>query len=214
VATHGVGDAVVIGKIMVSRLAVSGNEIQVGAGPKIPFGRTNFTDSRGITLNADLQPGSGSWDLITWGFFMRQLKARPTVTWSARFVGRINGTNRSYLGSESYQFGKTFQFYLGMGDQFLLGKNIVTLSLTARYRHAFPDRINDHLLDNTGGSWVNLIPAVGFSVGPNTLIQLVPEIPVKSRVVGIQLTPTFRIQTGIYHTFGNIKTEESNTFQL
>ncbi len=212
--TRGIGDAVVITKIILSRLSETGMEIQLGAGPKIPLGKSNMKDQRGITLNADLQPGSGSWDLITWGFFMRQLNIRPTTTLSTRMVGRINGSNREYLGTQIYRFGNSFQLYGGIGDQFVLGNKVFTASLSIRYRNAMADKINGIHLDNTGGQWINIIPALGWSIGPNSLIQLVPEIPLVSRVNGIQLTPTFRVQAGIYYTINKKEKAESKIYQL
>jgi hypothetical protein len=214
VHTRGIGDAVVITKLILSSLSETGTEIQLGAGPKIPLGKSDMKDSRGITLNADLQPGSGSWDLITWGFYMRQLNVRPTTTISARIVGRINGSNREYLGTQTYRFGNSFQLYGGIGDQFMVGTKVITASFSVRYRNARADEINGVVLDNTGGQWINIIPALGWSIGENSLIQLAPEIPVLSRVNGIQLTPTFRLQAGIYHTFGRKKQVKSKIYQL
>jgi len=214
VSTNGIGDAVIITKFILSRLNESGTELQFGAGPKIPFGKSNMQDDRGITLNADLQPGSGSWDLITWGYFVRQLKRRPTASISARIVNRFNGSNMEYLGSETYRFGNSFQIYLGGGDQFMVGNRIISASISLRYRQARADRINGINLDNTGGQWINIIPSIGWGIGSNSQIQLIPELPLFSKVEGIQLTPTFRLQVGIYHSFSRKKAIKSKTYQL
>ena len=214
VSTNGIGDAVIITKVILSRLNESGTELQLGAGPKIPLGRSNLADDRGITLNADLQPGSGSWDLITWGYYVRQLSKRPSFVVSARIIGRFNGSNQSYLGSETYHFGNSLQLYLGGGDRFNIKNRIISASLSVGYRHALADKINDNQLDNTGGKWVNIIPSIGWSIGPNSLIQLIPEIPVFSKVEGIQLTPSFRVQAGFYHTFRRKKNVESKKYIL
>ncbi len=212
--TSGIGDAVFITKFILSRYAETGTEIQLGAGPKIPFGRSDITDDRGILYNADMQPGSGSWDLITWGYFLRQINIRPTTVLSARIVGRINGSNQEYLGSQNYQFGNSIQLYLGAGDQFLIGNRIISTSLSVRYRKALADEINGIPLDNTGGQWINIIPSISWRFGPNSLVQLIPEIPVFSKVDGIQLTPTFRMQVGIYHSFERKRKTESKLYKL
>ncbi|MCK4745788.1 MAG: hypothetical protein KAT15_02080 [Bacteroidales bacterium] len=214
IQTNGIGDAVVIVKYVFSKSSESGIEIQLGAGPKIPLGRSDLTDDRGITLNADLQPGSSSWDLITWGYFAKQLKQRPSAAVSGRIVGRMNGANPNYLGSQSYKFGNSFQLYLGMGDQVNFRNAIFSTSLSLRFRKAFSDRINGLKLDNTGGQWINIIPSFGWHISQNTIIHILPEIPVYSKVEGIQLTPTFRLQAGIYHTFGRKNKYESKDFQL
>ena len=214
VRTHGLGDAVLMLKFIPLRISSSGHELQLGAGPKIPLGKSDLSDDRGITLNADMQPGSGSWDAIAWGYFARQLKMRPSSVISLRVVGRINGVNREYFGSQSYQFGNSFQVYLGIGDQFILANKIITPSLSLRYRQAGPDEINGQVLDNTGGQWINVIPAISWHIRQNTILHLIPEIPLYSDVEGIQLTPTFRMQIGIYHNFGAKKENKYKIYQL
>ena len=214
VQTNGLGDAVVIVKFLLSRISNNGTELQLGAGPKIPIGKTELTDARGITLNADLQPGSGSWDLVTWGYFARQLDRRPSMAVSARLVAKFNGANYEYLGSQKYRFGNSYQFYSGLGDQVVVGQHLFSISLSMRYRRAFADRINNMELDNTGGRWINVIPAIGWNIGPQTILNIIPEIPLFSMVDGVQLTPTFRIQAGIYHRFSRRNQVQINTDQL
>lgn len=214
VNTHGLGDAVIMAKLIPLRIFTSGYELQFGAGPKIPLGKSDLTDERGLTLNADLQAGSGSWDAITWAYFARQIKSRPTSVLSARIVGRFNGVNREYFGSQTYQFGNSLQVYLGIGDQVIFGKKIISPSLSLRYRHARADKVNGRVLDNTGGQWINVIPAISWQFRQNSILHLIPEIPLYSNVEGIQLTPTFRIQLGIYHRFGGEKEKNSKIYQL
>jgi hypothetical protein len=214
VNTHGLGDAVLMAKFILSNISESGSELQLGIGPKLPLGRTDLTNNLDITLNADMQPGSGSWDLITWAYYARQFAKRPTMVASARVVGRINGMNREYLGSQTYSFGNSVQFYLGIGDQVVWGNRILSPSLSVRYRYAAGDRINDQELDNTGGQWINVLPALSWHFSPRSILHFVPEIPLYSNVGGTQLTPTFRMQVGLYHSFGMIRKDKSKTYQL
>ncbi len=214
VQTHGLGDAVLMLKFIPLRISTSGHELQLGAGPKIPLGKSDLSDERGITLNADLQPGSGSWDAIAWGYFARQLKIRPSSVMSLRIVARLNGVNREYFGSQSYQFGSSLQLYLGIGDQLILANKTISPSFSLRYRQAWADEINGQVLDNTGGQWINLIPAISWHFRQNTILHFIPEIPLYSNVEGIQLSPTFRMQLGIYHNFGGKKENKSKIYQL
>jgi len=161
-----------------------------------------LSDERGIALNADLQPGSGSWDAITWIYLARQLSFRPSSVLSARMVGRFNGTNREYLGSQSYHFGNSLQFYLGIGDQQAWGKQLFTPSISLRYRYAAKDQINDRELENTGGQWLTILPALSWHLNTRTILNLIPELPVYRKVGGTQLTPTFRMQAGFYYLLG------------
>jgi len=214
VNTHGLGDAVLMAKFILSSISETGSELQLGLGPKLPLGRTDLTNNSEITLNADMQPGSGSWDLITWAYYARQFGKRPTMVASARVVGRLNGMNNEYLGMQTYRFGNSVQFYLGIGDQVVWGNSILSPSLSLRYRYAAVDRINDQELDNTGGQWINILPALSWHLSPNSILHFVPEIPLYSNVGGTQLTPTFRMQVGFYHSFGIMRKNKSNTYQL
>jgi len=214
VNTHGLGDAILMAKFILSSLSETGSEFQLGLGPKLPLGRTDLTNDADITLNADMQPGSGSWDLITWAYYARQFQIRPTMVASARVVGRLNGMNREYLGTLTYRFGSSIQFYLGIGDKLVWGKMILSPSLSLRYRYTGGDRINGQELDNTGGQWINVLPAVSWHLSPNSILHFVPEIPLYSNVGGTQLTPTFRMQLGFYHSFGIMKKGKSKTYQL
>ncbi len=214
VNTFGLGDAVLMAKFILSSVSESGSELQLGIGPKLPLGRSDLTNDSGITLNADMQPGSGSWDLITWSYFARQFVKRPTTVVSARIVGRLNGKNKEYLGTQTYRFGNSVQFYLGIGDQLVWGGMIFSPSLSLRYRYADGDQINGQTLDNTGGQWINLLPAVSWHLSPKSILHFVPELPLYSDVGGTQLTPTFRMQVGFYHSFGRIGKNKSKIYQL
>jgi hypothetical protein len=209
VNTNGLGDAVLMAKFILLSMAERGSELQLGLGPKLPLGRSDLTNSQGITLNADMQPGSGSWDAIAWGYYARQMKPRPTMAASLRIVGRFNGKNRDYLGSQTYQFGSSVQVYAGIGDQLVWGNQVFSPSLSLRYRYAGKDLISGFQLDNTGGQWVNILPALSWHLSPNSILHVVPEIPLYSHVGGTQLTPTFRLQIGFYHSFGRIGKNKS-----
>lgn len=214
VRTSGIGDAVILPKITLARLSQRGYELQLGSGLKVPLGRTDHEDERGIVLNADMQPGSGTWDVITWAYYARQFNFRPSLVVSARVLGRFNGKNRKYYGSQTYQFGTSSQIFLSLGDQFLLGNRVLAPSLSLRYRWAANDRINEQELENTGGQWINVIPALSWHFRQNIILHMVPEIPLFSRVNGTQLTPTFRMQLGIYYRFGMKNNDQSKNYSL
>ena len=212
VGINGVGDAVLMAKFILLSMTKTGSELQLGLGPKLPLGRSDLTNEQGITLNADLQPGSGSWDAISWAYYARQFIQRPSLVASLRVVGRFNGVNKDYLGSQTYKFGNSVQFYAGIGDQLMWGKQIFSPSISLRYRYAGADQITGHLLDNTGGQWVNILPALSWHMSPRSILHFIPEIPLYSQVGGTQLTPTFRLQIGFYHSFGRIAKVKSNTY--
>lgn len=214
VNTRGIGDAVILPKLTLARLSLKGYELQLGSGLKVPLGRTDHEDERGIVLNADMQPGSGTWDVITWVYYARQFNFRPSMVVSTRVLGRFNGRNREYYGSQTYQFGTSSQVFLSLGDQILLGNRVLAPSLSLRYRWAAKDRINEQELENTGGQWINVIPALSWHFSQNLILHVVPEIPLFSRVNGTQLTPTFRMQVGMYYRFGKKTNNQGKEYVL
>jgi len=68
IRTRGIGDIVTLLKYNLIPMN-SGNQraVSIGIGPKIPVGDVKLRNS-GILLPEDLQPGTGAWDLILWGY--------------------------------------------------------------------------------------------------------------------------------------------------
>ncbi len=195
-ATTGLGDLVLI----MNYTYLSGDRIllRAGAGPKLPTGPSDLKNSSGITLNADLQPGSGATDVFVNHLFSFNPSFKPSVSVTQTVTYRITGENREYLGSQKYSFGNELHMSLGVSDQDLFGNTLLSYGLNIRYRHAAKDVINGHPLPNTGGRWMFIMPSVSWHVSTRTALTVNSELPVYSNIQGTQLTPTFRINAGVY----------------
>jgi len=199
--SSGIGDGVILFKYNFNQLFKKNNLLRIGLGSKIPIGATDKTSDQGILLNPDLQPGSGAWDLIGWSFYSQTFSFRPSGTFSATAVYRYTGTNNNFLnGNSTYRFGSEFQMFINYTDQFLVGKALMNPGLSVQYRNADQDEIGGSLLDNTGGEWVNLIPSINIEIIEDLNFLLKFQIPIYSYVDGTQLTPTYRITTGLFYT--------------
>lgn len=154
--TAGPGDAV----LLLNYTYISTNRIttRVGAGPKFPTVPSDLKNSRGITLNADLQPGLGATDVFVNHLFSYNLSVKPSVSISHTITYRVTGENPTYLGSQKYSFGNEMHMSFGISDQDLVGSRLLSYGLSIRYQHAAKDVINGHPLPNTGG----LIPFADF----------------------------------------------------
>ena len=202
---HGIGDAVVL---LSYRLGGGPNrkwELLAGAGPKIPLGRSDISSGDGIIYNADLQPGSGAWDVVAWALFSRQGIIRPSTNLSFRTIYRHTGTNENYLEFSTYSFGKEFQCIAGISEQFLAGRHIFDPSLLLRFRYAGPDLLGGNKLPNTGGEWLYLVPGLVYHPTPDLHLRLAGEIPIYANLEGIQLTTSFRLTAGIYYRLAGKK---------
>ena len=164
----------------------------------MPAGRSDFTRNDGIPLNADLQPGSGSWDGIFWGNGIYKFGFRPSFNISSTLIYSFKGKNNQYLGSQTYQFGSEIQALISLSDNILLGNKIFDASIIFRYRKALRDRFNELTMPNTGGEWIFIVPSFAYNFSQLLAINTNIELPVYSKVEGTQLSPTYRINAGIF----------------
>ncbi|MCA0152670.1 hypothetical protein [Winogradskyella vincentii] len=194
--TYGIGDAVILVRYKVINNIEKSFRLDIGFGVKLPLGSSTETNDQGIVLNADLQPGSNSWDLIYLLGANKSFDFRPTMAFSTRLIYRQTGENNSYFDDSTYEFGNDIQAYFGVSDQFLVQNTVINPRITFKYRNAAQDKINTADLPNTGGEWIFIIPNLSVSIFKNTSLNVSAELPIYSRPEGIQLTPTYRITSG------------------
>lgn len=198
VNTNGLGDAALLLKYQVTKTTAQHFIVVLASGPKIPTGRSDMVRDDGIPLNADLQPGSGAWDGIFWGFSAYKFNFRRSMNLSLTTVYSLKGKNDKYLGNETYQFGDEVQIILSINDNYLIGKMVLDASLTFRYRNAGLDQFNERTMPNTGGQWVFLSPRISLNVSKTISVNIAPEIPLYGNVEGTQLSPTYRLNAGVF----------------
>ncbi|EDP72492.1 hypothetical protein FBALC1_15362 [Flavobacteriales bacterium ALC-1] len=201
--TYGIGDAIVLARYTIVNNIEKNWNVNLGFGVKIPVGSSTETNDQGITLNADLQPGSNAWDLIYLLGTSKTFDFRPTMTFSSRVVYRQPGENDSYFGNSTYKFGDEIQAYLSVSDQFLIRKTLINPGLSFKYRNSQKDKIQNIDLPNTGGDWVFVIPNFSIQLFQNISFNAAAELPLYSRPDGIQLTPTYRLTTGLLFNLFN-----------
>ena len=194
--TQGIGDAIVLLSYSILKNTPSNWNVNLGLGVKIPLGSSTETNEQGITLNADLQPGSNAWDMIYLLGASKTFDFRPTMTFSSRVVYRQTGENKTYLNDSTYEFGNGIQAYLSVSDQFLIKRSLVNPGISFKYRNAKKDKIQGFDIPNTGGDWIFVIPNFSIELFQNMTFNAAAELPLYSRPDGIQLTPTYRITTG------------------
>ena len=196
--TSGIGDAVFLLKYAIPDILGLQTVLNFGIGTKAPIGKSDLTTSEGFQLTADLQPGSGAWDVLGWMSLSKGLNFRPSATLSGSLTYRATGKNNSYLNNNSvYEFGNVLQANLGYTDQFLLFNVIFNPGLIFKYRQALKDKIDASEIPNTGGDWVFIRPELSAQITPKVLLTTKVEIPVYSNVDGTQLTPTLRFTAGV-----------------
>jgi len=199
-STSGLGDVVVLGKYNLLKKEKKGN-LAIAVGLKLPTGSSTKVNNNNLQLNADLQPGSGAFDQILILEYQKSLKVRPSTTFFSRGIVTRKGINNNYLGNNQYQFGLEWQGYLGLSDRILVGKRIIDPSLALRFRGAGADQFNQRDQTGTGGRWVFLNPSINFWRGQNMSFSVSGDVPIFSYVVDTQVTPTYRINFGVFYKF-------------
>ncbi len=197
--TEGIGDAVLLLKYKILALNDNYTTLFGGVGTKLPTGKSDLADPRGITLNADLQPGSGATDAILWAQFSHVMDFRPSMNLSVTSIYSFKGKNNDYLGSQVYQFGRELLVQAGLSDRLNIGKSLVDPSLNFVYRNAQPDENNGEDLPSTGGQWVFINPGVSYWISGNLSFNANVNLPLVARITGTQVTPTYRINTGLFY---------------
>lgn len=194
-ATQGLGDLVLLQKV---RFA---NRYQFGIGLKFPTGSSTELNSRGIILSADMQPGSGSWDIIYWASARHNFDFRPTLTFNILSTYKSTGENKSYFGNQVYEFGNEILIQLSVSDQLVILNQIIGPSLAIKYRRVGAD-INDSFeVPSTGGTWVFLQPGLSYSHSPKLAFLAVYDLPIYAKLTGTQISPTHRLNLSILLNF-------------
>ena len=197
-ATEGAGDAVFLFKYKLLATAQNQTTLTGALGVKAPVGASDLRRDDGLTINADLQPGSGAWDGIAWGQVVHVLKWRQSMSLSGTAVYSRKGKNRNYLGSQEYQFGNETQVSAGVAERLLIGPFIIDPSLTLRFRHVRPDRLTGLNVPSTGGKWLFISPGLSYWFSPRYALDARLELPLFADITGTQVSPTYRLNVGFF----------------
>lgn len=209
-STNGIGDMVFLLKYQLMNEKENGSNLFLGVGSKIPVGASDLKNNNDITLNADLQPGSGAFDWIGWGQWSQSLNFRPSMQVASTLIYSYKGINNNYLGVNEYQFGREWSWSLGVSDQLLIGKQLVQPALQFRYRKANADSFNAEALPSTGGNWLFIIPGTSIWFGKNFSLETNVELPLFAKVEGTQVTPTYRLNIGVFYKIPFSKKSSNN----
>ncbi len=203
----GIGDGILLLKYNLLPHALGRQtQISLGAGPKFPLGRSNIAGNDGILLPADLQPGTGAWDAMFWGYLSRSNLIRPTTTLSLIPTFRLSGIGKRNNDLQEYRFGNELQAQIGISDRFLLGGIFVDPMLTVQFRTVAQDRVRDVIspvfddFPNTGGTYVYLLPGFSFSTDPRWTLRLSGAVPLYRELTGTQVTTSYRLFATLYYS--------------
>jgi hypothetical protein len=202
--TGGLSDGIVLLKYNIIPLSIIDQwELSIGGGLKLPIGNSTLR-SDGILIPADMQPGSGSWDGILWGYASKGFVPVIPLNIFLNVSFRANGTNNRFGENfhQGYSFGNELFINLGAGYK---TDTLVDFTLMFRYRNTTKDSFDGAEVPNTSGNWLYLVPGANGKLSDHFTVRLSGQIPVYRNLSGTQLTTTYTASLGIFYNINVIE---------
>ncbi|MCH7820794.1 MAG: hypothetical protein IIA07_02155 [Proteobacteria bacterium] len=191
----GLGDAIVMLRYSPATISVySKNALSFGLGRQLPIGADDVKNE-GLTLSEDLQPSIGAYGGIVWAYYARALNesAGAQVYFSTSHT--YNGEN-----DRDYQFGHSTTASIGASYQ---TQTPWGFSLELFYRHAQRDKRDSVDIPNTGGQWLDVMPAVQYHVTEALALKASATIPVARDLNdSLQFTTKYAMRLSLLYLFG------------
>jgi hypothetical protein len=191
----GLGDAIVMVKYSPVAISLySANALSMGLGARLPVGE-NSAERNGITLAEDMQPSTGAYGGILWGYAARALNDSRNARIYSSFSYTYNGENQ-----RDYQFGNETMLTVGGAykTQTRWGFNAEIL-----FRHAERDKRNSVDIPNTGGRWLDFIPAVQYHATDAFALTLAAKLPLRRDLNDVlQFTTKYSARISFAYVFG------------
>lgn len=193
--SSGVGDAIAMIKYSPARISLySRNEVSFGLGARLPIGETDASQD-GIILSEDMQPSTGAYAGVLWVYAARALNESA----SARLYANATYTHNAKNDRE-YRFGHetTASFGASYQTQSAWGFNTEFL-----YRHTVRDQRIGSDIPNTGGQWLDFVPAVQYHLNSNMALRVTAKIPVARDLNdALQFTTKYAARLTFTYVFG------------
>jgi hypothetical protein len=187
----GIGDAFALVKYSVP-LPLGEQALSAGAGVKFPTGDSH-READGVQLPRDVQPGTGTWELLLW------------LWGSSLLADGLAGATASLL----VRFPTADEFGFRNGSELQLSGTLAWLdcpipgvlpALALQWRQTEPDELNGQMLPASGGKHLELRPTLTLQREPFAL-QLSATLPILRRTYGLQLVSTAHLQAELRWTW-------------
>ena len=192
----GLGDSILMIKFApISITPFSRNALVFGVGSRIPVG-VDDADRFGITLAEDMQPSTGAFGAIGWMYAARALNRADTARIYTSLSYTHNGAN-----DRKYQFGH--ETTVAVGGSYWT-QSPFALNLEFRYRNAARDQRNSVDIPNTGGQWLDIVPAVQYHATDSFAVEASVKLPLRRDLNDqLQFTTKYAFRLSFSYVFGN-----------
>lgn len=195
-SASGLGDAAIMLKYSPTTISLySKNTLSFGIGSRLPIGTDDAKDD-GLTLAEDLQPSTGAYAGMVWAYYARALNDSRGAQIYASGSYTYNGDN-----DRSYQFGNNVT--LAFGGSYQTGTPW-GFNLELLYRNADRDQRNKNDIPNTGGRWLDIVPAIQYHVTESLALRVSAKIPVTRDLNDtLQFTSKYAARVSLSYVFGS-----------
>lgn len=191
--TSGLGDSVILARYSpLFFTPFSRHEVFLGLGLRIPTGENDAGDS--FVASEDMQPGTGALGEIFWASYSYAFNQAATLQ-----LNTSANYTRNQDNDRRYAFGNEFNLAAGLGHS--IGTKF-SYSVAFRYRSTEADSRFRFEIPNTGGKWLDFIPAVQLSLSDNWKLGLSGRIPVWRKLKGVlQFTTSYSYALSVTYGF-------------
>jgi len=197
----GIGDAIAMMKYSPKNISLySDTALTFGIGVRIPVGEDSAT-RLGIPLAEDMQPSTGAYGGMIWAYWAKALNDSKGAKIYASASHAQNGEN-----DRKYQFGNEMTVTLGGSYQ---TQTPWGFNLELSYRDADRDQRDSVEIPNTGGKWLDVIPAIQYHVTENLALKAAAKIPVSRNLNDeLQFTTKYAFRLSLSYVFGGSSSQE------
>ena len=206
----GLGDLTLYGQYRFVGDSDSRLHASVLFGVKVPTGKTNVVNAEGHLFEAEHQPGSGSWDLMS-GFAITRQWSKLTLDSNVLYAFAGDGSQNSNLGDVfnynaalSYRFSHGGSHKHGSSQHHAAGSESswdLALEINGEWRDYVS--VAGERATHTGGTVVYLAPSVRYNSGKSWSAYASLGMPVIEDLNGMQSDPTYRLFAGISIAMGS-----------
>ncbi|MCH7817315.1 MAG: transporter [Proteobacteria bacterium] len=182
--TSGLSDGVILLRYTpIYQTPFSRHQLSLGFGLRLPIGKD---DAGGVlTASEDMQPSIGARGSIYWGSYSYAFNQAATIQFNAS-VSYIDNDEENDRG---YTFADEVNFTAGLSQN--IGIKFA-YSASLRYRNTTADQRNGFDIPNTGGQWLDFVPAVQYSFTDKLDLGLSGRVPIARDLDGaIQFTTSY-----------------------
>ncbi len=195
-STSGLGDAILMLKFSPKSISLySKTAFSFGVGGRLPIGE-NVASSGGIVLAEDLQPSTGAYGGIVWAYAARALNESGGARVYANLTYTDNGEN-----DRTYRFGNETTASIGAAYQ---TQSPWGFNAELFYRSTDRDERASTSIPNTGGNWLDLVPAVQYHITDKLAFRASARIPLSRDLNDqLQFTTKYAARLTVSYVFGD-----------